>query len=78
MGYHHDPFYEVQKAFNVGGVSALVEQRRWPMHWAEISCRQSFRRGLHKTFPGRHNQGHWRAPVSGNDSTCTVGTICAT
>lgn len=30
MGYHRDTFYEVQKAFKVGGVSALVEERRGP------------------------------------------------
>nr|WP_290630553.1 helix-turn-helix domain-containing protein [Aquisalimonas sp.] len=28
MGYHRDTFYEVQKAFKVGGVSALVEGNR--------------------------------------------------
>ena len=27
MGYHRDTFYEVQKAFKVGGVGALVEER---------------------------------------------------
>jgi transposase InsO family protein len=30
MGYHRDTFYEVQKAFKVGGVAALVEERRGP------------------------------------------------
>lgn len=30
MGYHRDSFYEIRRAFQVGGVSALVEQRRWP------------------------------------------------
>jgi transposase InsO family protein len=30
MGYHQDTFYEVQKAFKVGGIAALVEQRRGP------------------------------------------------
>ena len=30
MGYHRDTFYEAQKAFKVGGVSALVEKRRGP------------------------------------------------
>ena len=30
MGYHRDTFYELQKAFKIGGVSALVEQRRGP------------------------------------------------
>ena len=28
MGYHRDTFYEVRRAFQVGGVAALVEQRR--------------------------------------------------
>jgi len=30
MGYHRDTFYEVKRAFQVGGVAALVEQRRGP------------------------------------------------
>jgi Winged helix-turn helix len=30
MGYHRDTFYEVRRAFQVGGVSALVEERRGP------------------------------------------------
>src|SRR5688572_18571499 len=30
MGYHRDTFYEVRRAFQVGGVNALVEQRRGP------------------------------------------------
>ena len=30
MGYHRDTFYEVQKAFKVGGVAALVEERLSP------------------------------------------------
>jgi transposase len=30
MGYHRDTFYEVRKAFQSGGVSALNEQRRGP------------------------------------------------
>ena len=30
MGYHRDTFYEVRRAFQVGGVQALVEQRRGP------------------------------------------------
>ena len=28
MGYHRDTFYEVRRAFQMGGVAALVEQRR--------------------------------------------------
>ena len=28
MGYHRDTFYEVRRAFQVGGTAALVEQRR--------------------------------------------------
>lgn len=28
MGFHRDTFYEVRKAFQSGGVAALVEQRR--------------------------------------------------
>ena len=32
MGYHRDTFYEVRRAFQVGGVAALVEQRRGPRH----------------------------------------------
>jgi transposase InsO family protein len=30
MGYHRDTFYELRRAFQVGGVEALVEQRRGP------------------------------------------------
>lgn len=30
MGYHRDTFYEVRRAFQVGGVAALVEERRGP------------------------------------------------
>jgi transposase InsO family protein len=30
MGYHRDTFYEVRRAFQVGGVAALVENRRGP------------------------------------------------
>lgn len=30
MGYHRDTFYEVRRAFQIGGVSALVEQKRGP------------------------------------------------
>ena len=30
MGSHRDTFYEVRRAFQVGGVAALVEQRRGP------------------------------------------------
>lgn len=32
MGYHRETFYEVQEAFKIGGVSALVELRRGPRH----------------------------------------------
>jgi transposase InsO family protein len=30
MGYHRDTFYEVRRAFQVGGLAALVDQRRGP------------------------------------------------
>ena len=30
MGYHRDTFYEVRRAFQVGGVADLVEERRGP------------------------------------------------
>jgi len=30
MGYHRDTFYDVQRAFQIGGVAALVEERRGP------------------------------------------------
>ena len=30
MGYHRDTFYEVKRAFQVGGVAALVEKKRGP------------------------------------------------
>jgi transposase InsO family protein len=30
MGYHRDTFYEVRRAFQVGGVGGLVEQKRGP------------------------------------------------
>jgi transposase InsO family protein len=31
MGFHRDTFYEVRRAFQVGGVSALVESKRGPL-----------------------------------------------
>ncbi len=30
MGYHRDTFYEVRRAFQIGGVAALVDERRGP------------------------------------------------
>jgi len=30
MGYHRDSFYEIRRAFQVGGVEALVEKKRGP------------------------------------------------
>jgi transposase InsO family protein len=30
MGYHRDSFYEIKRAFQVGGTAALVEQKRGP------------------------------------------------
>ena len=30
MGYHRDTFYEVRRAFQVGGVAALVQKKRGP------------------------------------------------
>jgi len=30
MGYHRDTFYEIKRAFQVGGTAALVEQKRGP------------------------------------------------
>jgi Winged helix-turn helix len=30
MGYHRDTFYEVRRAFQVGGVSNLIEHKRGP------------------------------------------------
>src|SRR5690606_21767600 len=30
MGYQRDTFYEVRRAFQVGGVAALVEEKRGP------------------------------------------------
>ena len=32
MGYHRDTFYEVRRAFQVGGVAALAEEKRGPRH----------------------------------------------
>lgn len=32
MGYHRDTFYEIRRAFQVGGVQALVEAKRGPRH----------------------------------------------
>lgn len=31
MGYHRDTFYEVRRAFQVGGVAALIEKKRGPI-----------------------------------------------
>lgn len=30
MGYHRDSFYEIKRAFQMGGTAALIEQRRAP------------------------------------------------
>ena len=30
MGYHRDTFYEVRSAFQVGGMEALIEEKRGP------------------------------------------------
>lgn len=30
MGYHRDTFYEIRRVFQVGGIAALIEQRRGP------------------------------------------------
>ena len=30
MGYHRDSFYEIRRAFQIGGTAALVEKRRGP------------------------------------------------
>ena len=30
MGYHRDSFYEIKRAFQMGGTAALVESRRVP------------------------------------------------
>ncbi|MEM9558650.1 MAG: helix-turn-helix domain-containing protein, partial [Acidobacteriota bacterium] len=30
MGYHRETFYEVKRAFQVGGVQALIEKKRGP------------------------------------------------
>jgi transposase-like protein len=30
MGYHRDTFYEVKRAFQVGGVAGLVDKKRGP------------------------------------------------
>lgn len=30
MGYHRDSFYEIKRAFQMGGTAALIEQRRGP------------------------------------------------
>ena len=30
MGYHRDTFYEMRRAFQVGGIAALVEKKRGP------------------------------------------------
>jgi hypothetical protein len=32
MGYHRDTFYEVKRAFQIGGVAGLVEKKRGPRH----------------------------------------------
>ena len=32
MGFHRDTFYEVRRAFQAGGVAALVEDKRGPRH----------------------------------------------
>ena len=56
MGYHRDSFYEVGRAFQSGGVSALVEEKRGP-------------RALHPTaFQPRSKREssttRWRSPLT--------------
>lgn len=48
MGYHRDTFYEVRRAFQVGGVATLVEEKRdtdrairIPTVWHPRSSRKS-------------------------------------
>lgn len=43
MGYHRDTFYEVRRAFQIGGVSALVEQKRGPGIPTRIGSRRRSR-----------------------------------
>ena len=44
MGYHRDTFYEVRRAFQMGGVAGLVESRRGPRHPGSTGCRPRSRR----------------------------------
>ena len=38
MGYHRDTFYEVKRAFQIGGVAKLVEQKRGPRNRTRTEC----------------------------------------
>jgi hypothetical protein len=57
MGYHRDTFYEIRRAFQVGGVTALVEKQRGP-------------KGPH---PNRVVRGRDRSELSGRDLFRTSG-----
>jgi hypothetical protein len=37
MGYHRDTFYEVRRAFQMGGVTALVERHRVAFRFRSVS-----------------------------------------
>ena len=69
MGYHRDTFYEVRRAFQMGGVAALVEQRRGargpqqPAHF-------NFRGGFHH-HRNRLNYPRQKSRLSGNYATRT-------
>jgi molybdenum-dependent DNA-binding transcriptional regulator ModE len=39
MGYHRDTFYEVKRAFQIGGGATLVEQKRGPRKGTDATVR---------------------------------------
>lgn len=48
MGYRRDSFYEIKRAFQMGGTAALVEQRRGPRIPAlQLPSRTAFFAVLH-------------------------------
>ena len=52
MGYHRDTFYEVKRAFQIGGVAKLVEQKRGPRNPHPQPADQWLRRAHEPHAPG--------------------------
>jgi len=63
MGYHRDTFYEVRRAFQVGGVGALVENKRDPKTRIPTASLPRWNR--------RSSTTHWNGPPTGPSTSPT-------